>query len=86
MQTKTSILTGNFINSNLLKDENVKMAQTGSPEEAAFIMENAMDIVILIVFSLIVWLLAWKNQGIGRKEGFAMLALYIIYMVYICMR
>ncbi|MBE6443690.1 MAG: NAD(P)(+) transhydrogenase (Re/Si-specific) subunit beta [Alphaproteobacteria bacterium] len=42
-----NILTGNFINSNLLKDENVKMAQTGSPEEAAFIMENATKIIIV---------------------------------------
>ena len=47
----------------------------------AFLMENVVDIVILVV-----WLMAWTKKRLSRKEGIIMLLLYLGYMVYICMR
>lgn len=52
----------------------------------AFIMENIIDIVILIGMSFLVWCMTWSGKQIDRKEGTVMLALYVIYMVYICVR
>ena len=51
----------------------------------AFLMENIIDIVILVGFSIVVWLMAWTKKRLSRKEGIIMLLLYIGYMVYSCM-
>ena len=45
-----------------------------------------IDIAVLIVFSILVWILAWTKQELNKKEGISMLILYGAYMVYICMR
>ena len=76
---------GNAIGSNVF---NILMvlgiASTISP--IAFITENIIDIVILLVFTLIVWMFAATKQQLSRKEGFVMIALYVAYAVYIIMR
>ncbi len=76
---------GNAIGSNIF---NILMvlgiAATISP--MAFLMENLIDIIILIAFSLIVWFMAWKKGKLERKEGIIMVALYAAYVVYICLR
>ena len=51
-----------------------------------FLMENIIDIIILIVFSLLIWIFAWTKEKISRKEGIVMLVLYVVYVIYICMR
>ncbi len=52
----------------------------------AFITENMIDIIILIVMSLLVWVFTWTKQRINRNEGIAMIAIYVAYSVYICIR
>jgi cation:H+ antiporter len=51
-----------------------------------FLLENIIDIVILLAFSLLVWIFAWTKQRLQRSEGAAMLLLYAAYVVYICVR
>ncbi len=76
---------GNAIGSNIF---NILMvlgiASTISP--VGIITENIIDIVILLLFTLIVWVFAATQQQLSRKEGFVMLALYVAYAVYIIMR
>ena len=76
---------GNAIGSNVF---NILMvlgiASAISP--IAFITENVIDIVILLVFTLIVWLLAATKKQLSRVEGFLMVALYAAYAVYIFIR
>lgn len=76
---------GNVIGSNIF---NILMvlgiASAISP--VAFLTENVIDIVILIIFSAIVWVLAWTKKELNRKEGILMLILYAAYVVYICIR
>ena len=48
--------------------------------------QNIIDIVVLLVFSVIVWIFAWTKEKLNRREGIGMLLLYAIYVVYICMR
>ena len=52
----------------------------------AFITENIIDIIILIVFSIVVWIMAWTKTKLNKGEGLIMLALYIAYAVYIFVR
>ncbi|MCR5397166.1 MAG: calcium/sodium antiporter [Lachnospiraceae bacterium] len=52
----------------------------------SFLTENIIDIAILLVFSLITWLLCWTKGKLEKKEGILMIALYVAYVVYICVR
>lgn len=49
-------------------------------------MENLIDGAVLIVSSVIVWLFARSREKIERGEGIAMLGMYAVFMVYICIR
>ena len=49
-------------------------------------MWGIIDIIILIVFSIVVWIMAWTKTKLNKGEGLIMLALYIAYAVYICVR
>ena len=76
---------GNVIGSNIFNILMVLgMAAAISP--MAFLTENIIDIVILIVFSVIVWIMAWTKKELDRKEGILMVLLYAAYVVYICIR
>ena len=76
---------GNVIGSNIF---NILMvlgiAAAISP--VAFLTENIIDIAVLIVFSVLGWIMAWTKRELNRKEGIIMLLLYVVYVVYICMR
>lgn len=48
--------------------------------------QSLYDLMILIVFSAVVWFAARSQKEISRGEGIAILALYIGYMVYIILR
>ena len=52
----------------------------------AFIQENIIDIIVLVVFSLIVWIMAWTKREIKRGEGNIMLLMYAAYTAYIIIR
>ncbi|MCR5203341.1 MAG: calcium/sodium antiporter [Lachnospiraceae bacterium] len=46
-------------------------------------MENIIDIVVLVVFSVIVWIFCWSKKKIARLEGIIMIVLYAAYCAYI---
>lgn len=82
---EVDMAVGNVIGSNVFNILFVLgIAATISP--VAFIFENVIDIIVLIAVTLIIWFFAWSKNEINRKEGIAMLALYVIYMVYIIVR
>ena len=76
---------GNAIGSNIF---NILMVLgiAGAISPISFITENMIDIVILLVFSLIVWIFAWTKKKLNRGEGILMLLMYAVYVVYICVR
>ncbi len=84
-KNEVDMALGNAIGSNIF---NILMvlgiAAAISP--MAFITENIIDIVILIAFSAIVWIMAWTKRELSKKEGWVMAILYAVYVVYICMR
>ena len=84
-KNEVGMALGNAIGSNVF---NILMvlgiASAISP--IAFMTENIIDIVVLLVFSLIVWLFAATKQQLSKLEGAIMIALYVEYSVYIFMR
>ncbi len=64
---KVDMALGNAIGSNIF---NILMvlgvASAISP--ITFIQENMIDIIVLVVFSLIVWIMAWTKREIKRGE------------------
>lgn len=48
--------------------------------------QNIYDIVCLIVFSIIAWILARTKYAISRKEGIALVSIYVGYLIYIILR
>ena len=84
-KNEVDMALGNAVGSNIF---NILMvlgiASALSP--IAFIQENIIDIIILVGFSFIVWLMAWTKHRLDKLEGLAMILLYAGYVVYICIR
>ncbi len=47
---------------------------------------DLIDICALVIFSLIIWIMGWTQQKLSRKEGIVMVAFYVAYIVYTCIR
>lgn len=84
-KNEPDMAVGNVVGSNIFNILLV-LGVASSISPIAFLMENVVDIVILVGFSIVVWLMAWTKKRLSRKEGIIMLLLYLGYMVYICMR
>ncbi|MDO4617338.1 MAG: calcium/sodium antiporter [Lachnospiraceae bacterium] len=84
-KNEVGMALGNAIGSNIF---NILMvlgiASAISP--IALITENIIDIVVLLVFTLIVWIFAATKKKLNKTEGVIMLLLYVVYAVYICIR
>ena len=52
----------------------------------SMISENLIDIAILLIFTIIVWAISYKKKSLNKTTGIAMIALYLVYAVYICIR
>ena len=84
-KNELDMAVGNVVGSNVFNILMVlDIAATVSP--IAFLTENVIDIVVLLVFSLITWVLCVTQKKLSKKEGILMLVLYTIYLVYICIR
>lgn len=76
---------GNAIGSNVFNFLMVLgIASAISP--IGFIKENMIDIIILLVFTLLVWIFATTKKKLDKLEGFLMVLMYIAYFAYIIIR
>lgn len=76
---------GNVIGSNIFNILFI-LGVTATISPVAFIMENVIDSVILLIVSILVWVFAWSRLHIEKKEGIVLLACYAGYLIYICTR
>ncbi len=84
-KNEVDMALGNAIGSNIFNFLMVLgIASTISP--ITFIMENVVDIVVLLVFTLIVWWFSASQRIVDKKEGRVMVLLYVMYAVYIIIR
>ena len=84
-KNEVDMALGNVIGSNIFNILLI-LGVAAAISPIAFLMENIIDIIILIIMSVVVWGFAWTSRKINRTEGIIMLVMYAVYMVYICMR
>ena len=49
-------------------------------------METVFDLLLMTAMSMVVYIFGWSKQKINRIEGAVMVAMYVAYSVYICIR
>lgn len=84
-KNEVDMAVGNAVGSNVF---NILMVLgiASAINPVALITENVIDILVLVGFSLVIWAFATTRKKISRREGFAMVAMYLIYAVYIIIR
>ena len=84
-KNEVDMAVGNAIGSNIF---NILMVLGIASAISALqlIGENVIDIIVLVVFSVVVWIFGATKKKISRTEGIAMICMYLCYSVYIIMR
>ncbi|MCR5559776.1 MAG: calcium/sodium antiporter [Schwartzia sp.] len=82
---EVDMAVGNAVGSNIFNVLGILGVATVI-QPVALIMENLIDAGVLLVVSVILLICSWTKGTISRNEGIFMLAFYLIYLMYICMR
>lgn len=84
-KNEVDMAVGNAVGSNIF---NILMVLgiASAINPIGLLTENLIDIMILVGFSLLVWAFAATKRKITRKEGMAMVVLYLVYAIYIILR
>ena len=84
-KNEIDMAVGNAVGSNVF---NILMVLgiASALNPVSLIRENIIDILILIAFSVVVWIFTATKKQSSRKEGIAMVAMYLFYAVYIILR
>ena len=84
-KNELDMAVGNAVGSNIF---NILMVLgiSSAISPVALIRENIIDIVLLMVFSVMVWIFAGTRKKIERKEGIIMVVVYLVYCAYIIAR
>lgn len=84
-KNEVDMAVGNAVGSNIF---NILMVLgiASAVNPIGLLTENLIDILILVGFSLLVWAFAATKRIITRKEGLAMVVLYLVYAIYIILR
>ena len=84
-KNEVDMAVGNAVGSNIF---NILMVLgiSSAISPVALIRENIIDIVLLMVFSVMVWIFAVTRKKIERKEGIIMVVVYLVYCAYIIAR
>ena len=84
-KNEVDMAVGNAVGSNIF---NILMVLgiSSAISPVALIQENIIDIVLLMVFSVMVWIFAGTRKKIERNEGIIMVVVYLVYCAYIIAR
>ena len=84
-KNEVDMAVGNAVGSNIF---NILMVLgiSSAISPVALIRENIIDIVLLMVFSVMVWIFAGTRKKIERIEGIIMVVVYLVYCAYIIAR
>ena len=84
-KNEVDMAVGNAVGSNIFNILLV-LGISSAISPVALIRENIIDIVLLMVFSVMVWIFAGTRKKIERKEGIIMVVVYLVYCAYISAR
>ena len=76
---------GNVVGSNIFNILLI-LGVAGAISPMTFLKVNAIDTLILIVFSVIIGLMCMKKKNLNKGNGIIMLVLYALYLGYIIVR
>jgi cation:H+ antiporter len=76
---------GNAIGSNIFNILLI-LGVAAAIHPVAMTFDSMIDLLLLIAMSVIVWVMAFTKRKIGRLEGIGMLAIYAVFLIYICQR
>ncbi len=76
---------GNVIGSNIFNILLI-LGISSSIKSIAVGMETIFDLILMTAMSMVVYVFGWSKQKINRMEGAFMVAMYVAYSVYICIR
>ena len=76
---------GNVVGSNVFNILLI-LGTAGAISPMTYLTVNAIDTLILVGFSVIVWIMCFKKKSLGRLNGIIMLLLYVAYLAYIIIR
>ena len=84
-KNEVDMAVGNAVGSNIF---NILMVLgiSSAISPVALIWENIIDIVLLMVFSVMVWIFAGTRKKIERKEGIRIVVVDLVYCAYIIAR
>ena len=84
-KNEVDMAVGNAVGSNVF---NILMVLgiASAINPISILRENLIDIMVLVVFSILVWAFAASRRKIDKKEGIAMVCLYLVYAIYIILR
>lgn len=85
LKKESEIALGNIVGSNIL---NILFVLGGSATISPLATNNKMfiDVILMIVLTIILLVFSRTSFRIGKREGFVLVAAYIIYLVYIILR
>lgn len=84
-KNEVDLALGNAIGSNIFNILCI-LGFTGVISPVKIIPNNLIDIGILIAFSAIIWLVAWKKRKLNRIDGVWMILLYVAFAAFIVIR
>ncbi len=76
---------GNVVGSNIFNVLLI-LGVAGAISPMSFMTVNAIDAVILVLFSALIWMICKKKNSLGKIDGAIMLGLYVAYIAYIIVR
>ena len=76
---------GNVVGSNIFNILLI-LGTAGAISPMTYLTVNAIDTLILVAFSAVVWLMCLKKKNLNRANGIIMLLLYVAYLAYIIVR
>lgn len=84
-KNETSLAIGNVVGSNIFNILFI-LGTSAVITPIPVIMDSLIDISIVLGISIIAFFFCKTNNKLGRKEGAAMISIYIAYMVYAIIR
>ena len=84
-KNEVDLALGNAIGSNIFNILCI-LGVTGVISPVKIIPNNLIDIGVVIAFSAIIWLVAWKKRKLNRIDGVWMILLYVAFAAFIVIR
>ena len=82
---ETDMAVGNVVGSNIFNVLLI-LGISSSIHPIAVAMNNIYDLIFLCIGSILVWAFAFKGGKLNRLHGCGMVSIYVIYMIFVCVR